>query len=81
MTMPHERTCALVLAGEFLREIAFLDTKSFSPDDIKDRAKHIFRHYPSHSEIQQLARRDEKNLANGYCLLNTTEFENMSHNE
>ena len=81
MTMPNERTYALVLAGEFLREIAFSATKSLSPDDIKDRAKHIFRHYPSLGEIQQLARRDEKNLANGYCLLNTTEFENMFHNE
>lgn len=48
MTMPNERTRALIMAGDFLRELLPLSGAS---DELKRQARVILRHYPTENEI------------------------------
>ncbi|CAI8732418.1 BPSL0761 family protein [Pseudomonas sp. IT-P4] len=48
MTMPHERTRAVIAAGVFLREISQDITLNY---ELRDLADQILRHYPSRSEV------------------------------
>lgn len=54
MTTPHERTSALVAAGEFLEKLL-----TAGPDDVpatlREEARSILRHYPSNMEIGWMA--------------------------
>lgn len=54
MTTPFERTRALIYAGEFLEVLraAGLDKV---PAEVRERADHILRHYPSNMEIGWMA--------------------------
>ena len=54
MTMPSERTRALIWAGEFLCEIQRSDT---APAALKEQAQHIMRHFPEAGEIMLAAQR------------------------
>lgn len=56
MTMPSERTRALIWAAEFLREVRH---RSDMPDDIRRQAHTILRHYPEVSSIESQARIQE----------------------
>lgn len=56
MTLPHERTRAVIKCEEFLRQLA-LDTGL--PQDIRDRAHHLLRHYPSAAQITGIGRLEE----------------------
>ncbi|WP_313054398.1 BPSL0761 family protein [Pseudomonas lopnurensis] len=56
MTLPHERTRALIKTEEFLREL----TRSPElPQDIRSHAKSLLRHYPSADQIFSLGRLEE----------------------
>jgi hypothetical protein len=59
MTMPNERTRALIWAGEFLREVRRCDSV---PENLKAKAYQILRHYPATFEIQQAATMSEHGL-------------------
>ncbi|WP_348532534.1 BPSL0761 family protein [Pseudomonas sp. PP3] len=48
MTMPNERTRAVISAGVFLREISQDITLNV---ELRDMADQILRHYPSRSEV------------------------------
>ena len=48
MTMPHERTRALVQTGEWLAE---LSRDSSVSEEMRRSARALARHYPSKSEI------------------------------
>ncbi len=53
MTMPEERTRALIMAGDFLRELMQ------SPDvseEIRRQAMVVLRHYPTEDEIDHKIR-------------------------
>jgi hypothetical protein len=52
MTMPTERTRALLWAGEFLREVQMSETL---PEKLKTQASWILRHYPEAGEIVRAA--------------------------
>ena len=55
MTMPYERTRAVLWAEEFLKMLAF-DGKSRSDKTwIKETAKVLLRHYPNENELNQTA--------------------------
>ena len=60
MTLPYERTRAIVKTEEFLRE---LSRHSGLPQDIRSYAKSLLRHYPSADQIFSLGRLEE-------CLVN-----------
>lgn len=55
MTMPDERTRALIMAGELLLDLRL---RRLSPEEAQRQAITALRHYPSESLIQQLAARD-----------------------
>ncbi len=56
MTLPYERTRAIVKTEEFLRE---LSRDAGLPQDIRSYAKSLLRHYPSSSEVFSLGRLEE----------------------
>lgn len=56
MTLPYERTRAIVKTEEFLRE---LSRHSGLPQDIRSYAKSLLRHYPSADQIYSLGRLEE----------------------
>ena len=55
MTTAAERTRALVQAGDFLEALAAAHNLS-GIAEIRERAQHILRHYPSNTEIALAAR-------------------------
>jgi hypothetical protein len=59
MTMPNERTRALLWAGEFMQELLDSDRYPDLPERVRNNAKSVLRHYPSLSEIESLAKREE----------------------
>ncbi len=48
MTMPHERSRAIVQAKEFLEELSRDASQS---EEVRRAAIHLLRHYPSKSEV------------------------------
>jgi hypothetical protein len=54
MTMPHERTAALIAAGEFLQELRLSDD---TPPLIRAQALAVLRHFPSAGSISHEAAR------------------------
>lgn len=46
MTMPDERTRAAVYAGAFLRDLLNPGITPGVPEDVRDTAKWLLRHYP-----------------------------------
>lgn len=60
MTMPDERTRALLLAGQLLTQLASSARTPDVPDAIRKQAQHILRHYPSGSDIRFLAEQAER---------------------
>ena len=63
MTMPNERTRALIWAGEFLREMRRCDSV---PENLKTKARQILRHYPASYEIQQAATMSDRGLSSAW---------------
>jgi hypothetical protein len=55
MTMPIERTRALRLAGELMRDLLNVNKNPDVPDEIRKYAEVVLRHYPDGSEIEQMA--------------------------
>ena len=53
MTMPSERTRALIAASAFLND---LQSDQDAPQAIRERAMSILRHYPSESSITDEAK-------------------------
>jgi len=53
MTMPYERTRAVLQAREFLQELVDATTTPGVPDEVRRIAFRLLRHYPSplHMEI------------------------------
>lgn len=51
MTMPHERTRAIMATREFLRELMDRDAMPNIPDSVRRQALVLLRHYPSASDI------------------------------
>ena len=61
MTMPSERTRAVIHAREFLQE---LSQDVSLPEHIRRQARHLLRHYPSRREMP-LAGQVEERLTEG----------------
>lgn len=56
MTIPSERTRAVIQTHEFLVE---LSRDSSLPEKVRRDAKFLLRHYPSKSDMQRAAQSDE----------------------
>jgi len=57
MTMPHERTRAVIHTREFLVELSRDSTQT---ESIRRTALHLLRHYPSDSEMLLVGKIQEK---------------------
>ena len=66
MTMPHERTRAVIHTRTFLIE---LSGNAALPEYVRSSAKHLLRHYPSSGEVL-LAGKGEELLASTTCWSN-----------
>jgi len=55
MTTETQRTQALIYAGDFLEELAAAETGA-NLQVLRERAKHLLRHYPSNTEIAWIAK-------------------------
>lgn len=55
MTLPFERTRALLYAGELLAELLDPEKTPGVPDVVHGRVRHALRHYPSRYEISVIA--------------------------
>lgn len=55
MTLPHERTRAVIQTGEFLEE---LQRDQALPDHIRKAATFLLRHYPSASQVFRAAQHE-----------------------
>ena len=62
MTLPYERTRAILKTEEFLRE---LSRHSGLPQDIRSYAKSLLRHYPSADQIFSVGRLEECLMSSG----------------
>jgi hypothetical protein len=60
MTMPDERTRALLAAGEFLTELRDSLKTPGVPEVIREYALRVLRHYPDRREIEIIAHNDER---------------------
>lgn len=56
MTMPHERTRAVIQTREFLVELSRDGTL---PDRIRNGARHLLRHYPSEYDVRMAGKIEE----------------------
>ena len=56
MTMPHERTRAVIQTREFLVE---LSRNAELPENVRSSAKHLLRHYPSASDVLLVGKGEE----------------------
>lgn len=57
MTMPHERTRAVIHTREFLVELSL---NAELPEAVRTGAKHLLRHYPSASEVLKAGEGEER---------------------
>jgi len=57
MTMPNERTRAVIQTGEFLLELA---RDASLPERIRQDAKFLLRHYPSPDQVLLAGRIEEE---------------------
>jgi len=55
MTMPNERTRALLFAYDLLNDLCAPSKTPGVPDEIRERALHVLRHYPDRYEIASIA--------------------------
>lgn len=57
MTLPYERTRAVIQTGEFLHEIV---QNLELPKTLRDQAHHLMRHYPSKSDMHRAGLIEER---------------------
>lgn len=57
MTLPDERTRNVLQAGAFLKELA---SNKAVPKEVREEAYRLLRHYPTLSDIEAIAQREEE---------------------
>ena len=68
MTTPDERTRALLFAGDLLADLSN-PLKTFGvPESIRERARHVLRHYPDKGYITDIAEQAERGALSGPLL-------------
>ena len=55
MTIPHERYRALVWAEKLLNDLVSPSATPRVPKEVRQRALHVLRHFPSVYEFEQIA--------------------------
>ena len=68
MTTPYERTRALLYVGELLSELSNPAKTPGVPEEIRERARHALRHYPSAGDIEAIAEHADRGALSGSLL-------------
>lgn len=65
MTLPHERTRAVLRTRDFLRDL--LDRKKTPrvPLAVRQRASYLLKHYPDSTDILRISRGDTADIFDG----------------
>lgn len=77
MTLPYERTRAVVQTEQFLKDL--MDTKKTPkvPKEIRKQAGSLLRHYPNSIDMEIISKREDKNDATIICkVFGTDTFSN-----
>lgn len=61
MTLPYERTRAVVNTHDFLLELLNPKLTPRVPREIREQAHHLLRHYPSEYDMNTISEREDKN--------------------
>lgn len=59
MTVPVERTNAVLWTQEFLVDLCNPKKTPRVPKDVRERARRLLRHYPSEFDMDVIARRED----------------------
>lgn len=55
MTLPHERTRAVLRAADFLRDLCDPKKTPRVPREVRERAARVLKHYPWKSDLHSAA--------------------------
>jgi hypothetical protein len=61
MTLPVERTNAVINTEQFLLDLLFSKKTPRVPKEIRQRASQLLRHYPSRYEMEMIAEQQDNN--------------------
>jgi hypothetical protein len=81
MTMPNERTRALLFAYDLLNDLCASAKTPGVPDEIRDRALHVLRHYPDRYEIASIAEHDARGALMNPMLDSATAWKHSSQED
>lgn len=63
MTLPYERTNAVLRTEKFLLDLCDPKTTPRVPKAIRDQARSLLKHYPSRFEMNEISQREESTVA------------------
>ena len=67
MTLPYERTRAVVQTEEFLKNLINPKKTPRVPKDVRKQAYSLLRHYPNSIDMEIISKREDKNDATIIC--------------
>ena len=59
MTVPRERTNAVMSTAQFLLQLTDPKQTPRVPKDVRERARHLLRHYPTQYEMEIISSRED----------------------
>lgn len=67
MTLPYERTRAVVQTEEFLKDLINPKKTPKVPKEVRKQAYSLLRHYPNSIDMEIISKREDKNAATIIC--------------
>ena len=67
MTLPYERTRAVVQTEEFLKDLINPKKTPKVPKEVRKQAYSLLRHYPNSIDMEIISKREDKNDATIIC--------------
>jgi hypothetical protein len=67
MTLPYERTRAVVQTEEFLKNLINPKKTPRVPKEVRKQAYFLLRHYPNRIDMEIISKREDKNDATIIC--------------
>lgn len=65
MTVPMERTNAVIWTEQFLKDLCNPQVTPRVPKIVRDQARHLLRHYPTRYEMERIAEREDAQIKPG----------------
>lgn len=62
MTLPYERTSAVLRTEKFLLDLCNPKTTPRVPKNIRDQARSLLKHYPTKFEMNEISQREESSV-------------------